>query len=646
MCEAHASPEMDAPPELSTLTYHRRPSCRWSLARKTKDLMRLLWTRSEARTPTRISRRNGRSSGRVCVLLLTALGACSRPTPDAGTSAASATLDRLLTLAHERSISNSIALQTKYQRPITRLPRVSLEAAQDEAAFARALLDTLASIDREKLSPSEQLSADMLSWVLQGRVDEVKYHWLSFRSITPYQSPLTSELLFLGRDMPLDSAETRVRYMALLGGIGPLTDSIRTGLESRAQRSIRLPKAEVRQILGALVALRAPGTRSPYAPVAARVQGVPDSARADFTEAVTRAIDGSVNPALDRLSAYLGGAYLAAAPDGVGLSQYPDGEEYYRFLVSRSTTLDLTPEAIHQAGLDHLARLERSMDSVLKVIGFIGTRKQFIAGINKDPRFIAKTPDEVGARYQKYYEAIKPLVPKLFSKTPKAPGEFRRLNPALEGSQTYGFYQRPSPVSPVGIYFYNASNLATRSLFTVAPIAYHELVPGHHFQISLADEHSTLPRFRKDFYTTAHGEGWAEYATALAGELGLYTDPYDLYARLISEAFLTTRLVVDPGMNLLGWSREKAMEFMREHTMMAESEIASETLRYSVDMPAQALGYKVGAFEFQRLRAKAEQELGDSFDVRLFHDLILDAGGMPMRVVATMVDRWIAERKP
>jgi uncharacterized protein (DUF885 family) len=477
---------------------------------------------------------------------------------------------------------------------------------------------------------------------MQGAVDGVRYYWLSFASITPYQSPLTGELLFLGRDMPLDTPEGRARYLARLGEIAPLADSIRMGLEARASRGIRLNQAEVRQVMGALGALRKPGTSSPYAPSAARLETVSD---ASFGTAVARTIDEGLNPALGRLLDYLGGDYLARAPQGVGLKQYPGGEEYYRYLVGRSTTLDLTPEEIHQRGLDHIARLERSMDSLLTVIGFKGTRKEFLAAMNRDPRFRAGTPDDVGDRYEKYYEAIKPLVPKLFSRIPKAPGEFRRLNPALEGSQTYGFYQAPSPASPVGIYYYNASNLETRSLFTVATIAYHELVPGHHFQLSLAQENPDLPAFRRDFGAVAFTEGWAEYATGLAGELGLYADPYDLYGRLISEAFLTTRLVVDPGMNLLGWSRDKAMQFMRDHTMMAESEIASESLRYSVDMPAQALGYKVGAFEFWRLRSKAEQALGPKFDVRDFHALILDAGALPMQVVGQMVDRWIEARR-
>ena len=557
--------------------------------------------------------------------------------PAAG-HAQSAVLARLLTATQERTISNSTALQSRYGRTIERLPSVSLAADEADAAFARALLDTLGTLDRARLTASEQVSAETLEWTLQGWVQAPKYHWLSFASITPYQSPLMGELLFLGRDMPLDTPEARARYLARLGEIAPLADSIRMGLEARASRGNRLNKEEVRQVTRALLSLTKRGTASPYAPPAMRLEAVQD---AGFTGAVTKIIDESLNPALAGLVAYLG-SELQKAPEEVGLKQYPGGEEYYRYLVSRSTTLDLTPEEIHQRGLDHIARLERSMDSLLRVIGFKGTRKEFLAAMNRDPRFRAKTPEEVGARYDRYHEAIKPLVGKLFSRTPKAPGEFRRLNPALEGSQTYGFYQMPSPASPVGIYFYNASNLETRSLFTVANIAYHELVPGHHFQLSLAQENPDLPPFRRDFAAVAFTEGWAEYASGLAGELGLFSDPYDLYGRLISEAFLTTRLVVDPGMNLLGWSREKAMQFMRDHTMMAESEIASESLRYSVDMPGQALGYKIGAFEFWRLRARAEKALGPKFDVRAFHALILDAGALPMKVVGQMVDRWIA----
>lgn len=573
-----------------------------------------------------------------------ALLACTRNSPPEAKGSPAA-LTHLLDVVQEDNIRESIPAQLKYSRPIERLPDVTLAGDEARAVRARALLDSLNAIPRESLTEQDRVSAEVLEWILRATIDAPKYYWLSFSAITPYQSPLTNSLLFLGRDMPLGTADERSRYLARLSDIAVLADTIRTGLEARAARGIRIAKPEVKQIVGALNAIRVAGTKSPYAPPPARLTSLPDSVRPSFVAAVEQAVDTAINPALDRLVAYLSGAYQQQAPDQVGLRQYPGGEEYYRYLVRQNTTLDVKPEEIQQRGLAHLALLEHSMDSLLKVMDFKGTRKEFLASINKNPRFFAKTPEDAGAFYTKYYDRIKPLVPKLFSRVPKAPAEYRRLNPALEASQTYGFYQPPTPASPVGVYFYNASNLKTRSLFSVPSIAYHELVPGHHFQIALADENTSLPALRRDFGTNAFVEGWAEYASALAGELGLYADPYDDYGRLMSEAFLTTRLVVDPGMNLLGWSRDSAAAFMRAHTMMSESEIASETLRYSVDMPGQALGYKMGAMEFWRLRRKAEAALGAKFDVREFHALILDAGALPMSVVGAMVDRWIASSK-
>ncbi|MBM4186636.1 MAG: DUF885 domain-containing protein [Gemmatimonadetes bacterium] len=582
---------------------------------------------------------------RIAVVAAFATTACGTPEAAPGGGDDSATLSRLLTAAHEARIASSISLKVRYGRPIDRLPSVGIAEDEARAAHAKALLDTLATVRRDRLTESEQVSADVLEWMLGNEVEAPEHHWLSFALVTPYQSPLTNELMFLGRDMPLTTLEDRDRYLARLSEIGPLADSIVMGLATRAERGILVPKPEIKQIVSTIGALTVAGVKSPYAPTAARLAALPDSVRPGFEAAIAKTVDERVNPALERLVESIQGQYLAAAPEAVGLKQYPGGEAAYRYAVRVMTTLDLEPEDIHRTGLDHLAKLERSMDSLLGVIGFKGTRREFQAAMAKDPRFRARTPEDVGARYQKYYDAIRPHVSKLFSREPKAPAEFRRLNPALEASQTYGFYQPPSPNSPQGIYFYNASNLENRSLFQVASIAYHELVPGHHFQFALALENDELPPLRRGFYTTAHGEGWAEYASELPNEIGLYADPYDRYGRLISEAFLTTRLVIDPAMAILGWSRERAMEFMREHTMTAESEIASETLRYSVDMPGQALGYKVGALEFWRLRRKAERELGDKFDLRAFHAVILDQGGLPMAVVGKLVDRWVTKTK-
>ncbi|MEO7963485.1 MAG: DUF885 family protein, partial [Gemmatimonadaceae bacterium] len=334
----------------------------------------------------------------VSFVAVAATTSCDK-TPPAKSSNGSATLTRLLDVVQEENVKESIGMQLKYSRPIERLPDVTLAGEEARAAHAKALLDTLAAIPRESLSEQEQVSADVVEWILQSATQEPKYHWLNFSAITPYQSPLTNALLFLGRDMPLDTPEARARYLARMGEIGALVDSIQGGLAARATRGIRVSKPEIRQIVGALGAIQAPGSASPYAPPAARLTALPDSVRPVFAADVARIVDTSVNPALGRLIAFLGGDYMKQAPDQVGLKQYPGGEEYYRFLVKQNTTLEVKPEEIQQRGFTHLASLEHSMDSLLQVIGYKGTRKTFIASINRDPRFMAKTPEEAGAFY-------------------------------------------------------------------------------------------------------------------------------------------------------------------------------------------------------------------------------------------------------
>lgn len=568
------------------------------------------------------------------------------PPASSGETGANAVLERLATAVHEREIAASLSLSLKHRRPIEALADISIGRDRRDSAFAVAMLDSLGVLPREGLGSVDLASAEVLEWGLRNATEAPKYHHLSFGFITPYQSPLTNDLLALGRELPLDTSEDRARFLARLGEGSRLMDSVLAELAARAELGIRLPKPEIGQIVSGLRALSRPGLTSPFAPRTERLSSIPDSVRPSFQTAVVKIIDDGINPSLARVVAALGGEYLRKAPTEVGLMQYPGGEEYYRHLVKVNTTLAVPPEEIHQIGLRELARLEAGMDSIQQALGFRGTRKQFQDQLRADPRFKAKTPEDVGARYQKFYDAIKPLLPQLFSKMPKAPAEFRRLNPALEAASTYGYYAVPTPATPVGIYYYNASNLANRSLFSVGPIAFHELAPGHHFQAAIADESAELPAFRKDFYSNAFGEGWAEYAAGLAGELGLYADPYDRYARLVDQAFLSNRLVVDPGMNLLGWSRAKAIQFFREHTMAAESEIASETLRYSVDLPGQALGYRMGELEFLRLREKAKEALGAKFDIRQWHDLLLEGGNLPMAVLGRSVDRWIASQKP
>ncbi|MFO0452845.1 MAG: DUF885 domain-containing protein, partial [Pseudomonadota bacterium] len=219
----------------------------------------------------------------------------------------------------------------------------------------------------------------------------------------------------------------------------------------------------------------------------------------------------------------------------------------------------------------------------------------------------------------------------------------RRLDPAAEGSMTFGYYQAPTRAEPTGEYRFNGSRLEERSLMFAAPIIYHELVPGHHFQVALQIENERIPPFRRAFGMffgfNAYTEGWAEYAAELAGEMGLYDDPYDRLGRLMLDAFLSVRLVVDPGMNYFGWSLEQARQYMRDNTFQSETEIRSETLRYSTAIPGQALGYKIGHRVLDELRTAVRTRHGEAFDIRAFHDAVLDGGAMPMTVLQEHVSR-------
>jgi uncharacterized protein (DUF885 family) len=273
---------------------------------------------------------------------------------------------------------------------------------------------------------------------------------------------------------------------------------------------------------------------------------------------------------------------------------------------------------------------------------FEGSEAEFHAMLKKDPKFIPKTPEEIGQKLMEYDRRIAAMVDAFFSKKPKAPHAVQRLDPSFEGSMTFGYYQVPTKANPTGTYFYNGSNLSERPMFNAASLVYHELVPGHHFQINLQSENESLPAFRREGGHNAFVEGWAEYASDLAEEMGMYMDPYELYGRFAAEMFLTVRLVVDTGMNYYGWPRSRAVEYMRANLLESDTQIHTESLRYSCDIPGQALGYKMGMMKIRELREKARREMGKKFDIRKFHATVLGSGSMPMTVLEDHID-WFIE---
>ena len=458
----------------------------------------------------------------------------------------------------------------------------------------------------------------------------------------PYSSPLRTVTSGFGAASVKD-ADGRQRYLDGLHQLPVLLTQIETKLRGQVGRGIVLPTAQIDAAVPYIRSFAAPVETSAFAVGATRLDAVPPDARAAFDSAVRDAIAGVVNPAFERLAAYVDGPYRKRGSTDVGVGRYPGGARYYRFLIRQHTGLDLTPEQIHEIGLGEVARLEQELDAVRQRAGFAGSLEQFRTFLKTDPRFVPKAPAQIGDALMAAAKRIEPVLGAWFVERPKAPYGARRLALALEPVLTYGYYQRPTPPGdPGGYYLFNGSILEQRSLLNAAALSYHELVPGHHFQIALTQENARLSAFRKNAMYTAFTEGWGEYASDLAGEMGMYPDPYDRAGRLSMDLFLSTRLVVDTGMNALGWSRERAMEYMRAHTFESETQIKTESLRYSADMPGQALAYKMGSRTIRGLRERLRAELGGRFDVRRFHQAVLGHGAMPLGVLEQHVERVLS----
>ena len=529
---------------------------------------------------------------------------------------------------------------------VEHFPDSTLEAAEANAAFARDLLDRLAGVDEEAIDHEDWLSLELLRWNLGMLVEAPKHYWADF-NVTPYAGGGFSLNILhqvLGA-APVGTGDERAHYLHLLDeyaqGIGQLADKV----AGQKERGIYLPKAQVPAVAGMFEGYRG-RLDELFVPATDRAGDGAD----DFLVQVREAVETGIAPQFGRLIAELGDDYLEAAPEQVGLSTAPGGRKLYVQRVRMHTTTDLTPEEIHQLGLDEVARIEAELAALRDEIGFEAASeetamKEFLDQVRADPRFIAESPEEVEERYMGYIEKIEPHVADYFDVLPEAPYGVRRLDPTSEATMTFGVYQLPTVANPRGEYRYNGSDLENRSLFSAQGLIYHELIPGHHFQLALANEREDLPRFRRE--TIGYGaftEGWAEYAANLGKEMGLYEDPYDLYGRLVMEMFISCRLVLDTGMNYFGWDLERAREYMSARVVYSDVEVATELLRYSADIHGQALAYRIGNLEILRLRRKAEEALGDRFDIKAFHAAVIGSGAMPMVVLEEHIDWWIRQQ--
>lgn len=542
-------------------------------------------------------------------------------------------------LADEYSARSGPGFWGETEGPLVRdrLAVVSEAATRENVQWASEFLKRLDAVPEKTLSHDDWVTAALLRHEAELLAAQGAFYWLEV-PITPYSSPLRTIATGFSA-ASLDSPAGRQRYLDGLEQLVVLAEQIHSKVRGQLARGIVLPTAQVQAVVPFIRTFAATGDKSPFAVSSARLDALPAETRQAFAESVRTAIADRVGPAFERLAAFVDGPYRARGSDRVGLGRLPGGDAYYRFLIRLHTGLDLTPQQIHDIGLSEVKRLEQELDVARQQAGFKGTLAEFRTFLKTDARFFPTTPEQIGERLMAAAARIEPKLNEWFLERPKAPYGAKRLSPDFEPVMTYGFYQRPTPQSPIGNYMFNGSKLEERSLLNVAALSYHELVPGHHFQVALRLENDTLSRFRRTASYTVYGEGWGEYASDLAGEMGMYSDPYDRAGRLAMDLFLSTRLVVDTGMNALGWSRDRAMAFMREHTFESDTQIATETLRYSSDVPGQALAYKLGSRGIRQLRERMRARLGNRFDVRRFHQAVLSHGAMPLNILERHVER-------
>ncbi len=524
-----------------------------------------------------------------------------------------------------------------------RMAGLSLDAARAQATWANAMLKKLADVRPLELTHDQWITMSDLQFDLTLSASADKYFWLGI-PITPYSSPLRV-LSSPFEGFRFRTADDTATYLDALNQVPIVMAAYEAKLASQVRRGIVLPADEIKLVVPFVRTLVADPPRSAFSVAASRLTDLPADSRAAFQRDVDEAVRTAVNPSIQRLVAYIDGPYRAHAAAAVGVSQYPGGADYYKFLIFQHTDLDLTPDQIQQIGLSEVARLEGELDKVRAQAGFSGTLGEFRTYLKTDRRFFPKSSDDIGNTMMAAIHKIEPKIDSFFVEKPKAPYGVRRLDESLEQSMTYGYYQIPTPADPEGLYRFNGSQPESRSILMAPAIIYHELIPGHHFQLALRQESTTLSAFRRGLMHTAFTEGWGEYASDLAGEMGMYDgDPYARAGRLAMDLFLSSRLVVDTGMNALGWPRERAMAYMRDHTLTSDIEIDTETLRYSSDMPGQALAYKLGSREIHQLRDKVKTAQGAAFDIRKFHAYLLDSGSMPLATLDEHVACYLSEK--
>jgi len=518
--------------------------------------------------------------------------------------------------------------------------KASLEMDEE---FLGKLLD----IDREQLTRQDQLSYDMFKLNRELSIEGEQFPG-HLQPVNQFGS-MASFFVQLGSGTSLHPFKTVKHYDDWLSRIDDFvvyTDQAISNMQEGMQQGVIRP--------GILIAKSIPQLESQifenaeesgfYAPINNMPEEFSDEDRERLTAAFREAIENKVIPAYTRLKNFVGDEYLSAARETVGLYALPNGGDWYAYNVRLITTTDMTPEDIHQIGLDEVERIHVEMRGVMEEVGFEGDLKDFFEFLNTDEQFYFDEPEQLIQGYRDMSDQISALSKSLFNVSPKTGFEVRRIEPFRERSAAGGQYSTGTPDgSRPGVFYANAYDIKSRPIWAMESLFLHEAIPGHHFQRSLQVENESLPGFRRFGGYTAYTEGWGLYAESLGKELGVYTDPYQYFGALNAELWRAIRLVVDTGLHAKEWSRQDVLDFMYENSAVKEARAVAEAERFMA-IPGQALAYKIGQLKIREIRDNAEARLGDKFDVREFHTQVLMDGPMPLSMLEDKIDRWVSQQ--
>jgi len=607
------------------------------------------------------------STAAACTLLL--LAACATTTEPAATGTAAAAPApaaasgetpsaqlRALFARSDEDLLRRVPLAALYRGDLRYADRygdyLSDEFYNNERTAQQAELAALTAINRNSLNATDRLAYDVFRRDKEMAIRGLQPEMLALTAVRPIDHFFGFHTGFADLSSGRGAAPFRTvadyenslrRTTGFVQQIDLAIARFREGMAS----GVTQPKLVVNNVIGQLDTMLEQGVEGStfYLPVQNFPDTVPEGERERLRTAYRQSITGEIRPAFTRLRDFLKNEYLPVARESVGLGQMAGGARLYAHLIEESTTLPLTAEAVHQLGLSEVARIRGEMDAVRRQVGFAGDLGAFFEHIRTDPRFKPASADALRQGYEAIGRTVEAAVPRLFRTVPRTPLEIRPVPTFLERNQAGAYYQQGTPDgSRPGVFYFNTYDLPSRTTPGMETLYLHEAVPGHHFQISVAQENEQLPNFMRFGGNTAFVEGWALYAESLGPELGMFSDPYQRYGHLDDEMLRAMRLVVDTGIHAMGWSRDRSIQYMLANSAMGRTDATSEVERY-IAIPGQALAYKIGQLKIRELRTRAERALGSRFDIRDFHEQVLSTGALPLTVLERKIDEWIASRR-